>query len=349
MSKPRVFVSSTYFDLKHVRSSLEAFISNLGFDVTLSEKGKIAYSPDLPLDESCYKEAQASDVFVLLIGGRYGSEASPRTSKTPKDFFERYNSITKKEYVAARDKGVPIYILIEKTVYSEYETYLRNKENKGVIYAHVDSVNVFELVEDIVSQPKNNPIHQFEKHSDIENWLREQWAGLFKDLLQRMQGQEQMSSLQAQVAQLSEINTTLKRYLEAIVETIAPTQSKALIDKEEKRLDEARAERDLLANPLGRFILKSERNISLPDLKEALIKAKSVRNFFEILANTPGTSSGLRNFGSFGDDERASGPLMDDINDMRRSLELPEFGREILGKRTSKKVRNISLENKPNK
>jgi Domain of unknown function (DUF4062) len=78
MSKPRVFVSSTYFDLKHVRSSLETFITTLGFDVVLSEKGRIAYSPDMPLDESCYREAQAADILVLIIGGRYGSEASPR-------------------------------------------------------------------------------------------------------------------------------------------------------------------------------------------------------------------------------------------------------------------------------
>jgi len=39
MSKPRIFVSSTYYDLKHVRSSLEAFIERLGYEPILSEKG----------------------------------------------------------------------------------------------------------------------------------------------------------------------------------------------------------------------------------------------------------------------------------------------------------------------
>jgi hypothetical protein len=48
MAKPRVFVSSTYYDLKHVRSSLDLFVESLGFEPVLSEKGNIAYSPDSP-------------------------------------------------------------------------------------------------------------------------------------------------------------------------------------------------------------------------------------------------------------------------------------------------------------
>ena len=52
MAKPRVFISSTYYDLKHVRSSLENFVESLGFEAILSEKGSITYSHDIPLDES---------------------------------------------------------------------------------------------------------------------------------------------------------------------------------------------------------------------------------------------------------------------------------------------------------
>jgi hypothetical protein len=76
MAKPRIFVSSTYYDLRHLRSSLENFIESFGFEAILSEKGDIAYLPDTPLDESCYREARSADTFVLIIGGRYGSEAS---------------------------------------------------------------------------------------------------------------------------------------------------------------------------------------------------------------------------------------------------------------------------------
>jgi hypothetical protein len=35
MAKPRIFVSSTYYDLKYIRASLELFIESLGFDAII--------------------------------------------------------------------------------------------------------------------------------------------------------------------------------------------------------------------------------------------------------------------------------------------------------------------------
>lgn len=112
MAKPRVFVSSTYYDLKHVHSSLDTFIESLGFESILSEMGNIAYIPDTPLDESCYREAASADIFVLLVGGRYGSEASSEEKKPTREFFDQYDSITKKEYESALNRGIPGDIII---------------------------------------------------------------------------------------------------------------------------------------------------------------------------------------------------------------------------------------------
>src|SRR6266498_660756 len=239
MAKPRVFISSTYYDLKHLRSSLDIFVESLGFEPILSEKGDIAYSPDVPLDESCYREVETADIFVLLIGGRYGSEASGAQKKLSRQFFERYESITKKEYESALRKDLPTYILVESNVYSEYQTFLKNKDNKAIAYAHVDSANVFHLIEEILAKPRNNPTHTFERFSDIEGWLREQWAGLFRELLDRRSQQQQLAALSLQVAELKEINNTLKRYLEAVMSGITPAASTELIESEKKRLEEA--------------------------------------------------------------------------------------------------------------
>ncbi len=283
MARPRIFVSSSYYDLKHLRSSLENFVDSLGFDAILSEKGKIAYTPDVPLDESCYREVASVDIFVLIVGGRYGSEMSSGKSPIPKTFYDRYNSITRGEYRSALEREVPIYVLIERSVYAEYETYLRNKSNKAISYAHVDSVNIFELIEDIVSQPRNNPIQQFDKYSDIETWLREQWSGLFRELLQRIQQQAQLSSLQAQVAQMSELNTTFKRYLEEIVSRIAPKQSEKLIKTETKRLEKARVLRQAMKNPLFRYLTTSY-SLTPSEVQTALLEAKSFDDFVAKLA-----------------------------------------------------------------
>jgi len=119
MAKPRVFVSSTYYDLKHIRASLDLFVDSLGFEPVLSEKGDIAYTPDRALDESCFREAESADIFVIIVGGRYGSEAGGTNRKLPPTFFDRYESITKKEYESAASRDIPIYVLIETVTRSE--------------------------------------------------------------------------------------------------------------------------------------------------------------------------------------------------------------------------------------
>jgi len=153
MASPRVFVSSTYYDLKHLRSSLETFIDRLGYEPILSEKDVIAYASDIPLDESCYREASTADIFVLIIGGRYGSEVSAGKAKRVErpEFYERYDSITKQEYLNAVQRGIPTYICIEAVVDAEFQTFLKNRDNKDVFYAHVDPINIFHLIEFIVS------------------------------------------------------------------------------------------------------------------------------------------------------------------------------------------------------
>jgi hypothetical protein len=47
--------------------------------------------------------------------------------KSDKAFFDRYDSITKQEYKNAIENDIPTFILIESAVYSEYFTYLKNK------------------------------------------------------------------------------------------------------------------------------------------------------------------------------------------------------------------------------
>ncbi len=47
MAVPKVFVSSTCFDLSEIREQLSRFISNYGFESVLSEHGDVFYHPDL--------------------------------------------------------------------------------------------------------------------------------------------------------------------------------------------------------------------------------------------------------------------------------------------------------------
>lgn len=327
MAKPRVFISSTYYDLKHIRASLDIFVDSFGYEPVLSEKGNIAYTHESALDESCYREAENSDIFVLIVGGRYGSEVSGGDKIPKPTFFERYESITKKEYESATSRDIPVYILIEKGVHSEYQTFLRNKDKKDIDYAHVESVNVFHLIEDILSKPRNNPIQTFEKFEDIETWLREQWAGLFRELLRRQSQQQQLSGLTTQVSDLKETNETLKKYLEAVMTGSGKQQNSKLIESEEKRLEEVRRTDKLRSNRWIKHIVERY-NLEFENVVKAIEKCKDVANFTYLISNddvhgqiAPGINRMLS----------VSGAARRDFNEVREILDLPpiEF-KEIL-------------------
>lgn len=194
MARTRVFVSSTFYDLKHIRASLENFIESFGFDAILFERGDIPFHPDRPLDQSCYQEAEGADIFVLIIGGRYGSKANNQSQDTS-DNPETYQSITRKEFETAQNRNIPTFILVENAVMTEYRTFLRNRSHKDITYAHVDNTAIFHFIDSILEKPRNNPVFGFEKSTQIENWLREQWSGLFRDLLQSRSQTQQFLTL----------------------------------------------------------------------------------------------------------------------------------------------------------
>jgi hypothetical protein len=239
MSMPTVFISSTFYDLRYIRNSLEYFIRNIGYDAILSEKGRIAYDPDMPLDESCYREAASADIFVLIIGGRYGSASSDQMGGVDRAFYERYESITKKEYAAAAAEDLPIYIVIENSVYHEYETYRLNKGNSSIEYAHVDSENIFIFIDEIISRSRNNPIFKFNDYQEIEGWLKGQWAGLFKEYINKRSSQKQMLKLSEKVAELSSLHSSIQRYMEELVSRVSesPEEAKNFINVEKERLE----------------------------------------------------------------------------------------------------------------
>lgn len=284
MAKPNVFISSTYYDLKHIRSSLEQFVMSLGYDPILSEKGDIPYSSSIPLDESCYKQVQKCDIFVVIIGGRYGSEVSKtRGSSNQKEFFDAYDSVTKKEFDSAYNSDTPVYILVEKAVFSEYETFKRNSENETISYAHVDSVNIFRFIELVLSKPRNNPVFQFERESEIESWLKEQWAGLFKDMLTERGESKKLVSLSDKVTELGNINTTLKNYMESIITKLSvdDISVKNVIDEETKRLETQRVNDKLLGNLMFKGLL--DYDLEIEKVKKIFIEAKSMNDLANAL------------------------------------------------------------------
>lgn len=181
MAKPRIFLSSTFYDLKYIRTELDQFIENLGYEPVRNEEGDIPYGKEEALEEYCYKEIQNIDVLVSIIGGRFGSE-SKRGDK----------SISNLELKIALEESKQVYIFIEKNVLAEYETYLLNKE-KDISFKHVDDIRIYKFIEEIKSLPANNNIKGFETSADIIHYLQDQFAGLFQRFLQNQSRLKEVS------------------------------------------------------------------------------------------------------------------------------------------------------------
>lgn len=177
MARPRIFISSTYYDLRQVREDLDRFVRSLGYESVRHETGRIPYTKDEKLEVSAYRELEFCDILVCIIGGRFGTESQENTGF----------SITQTELKKAVEKNIPVYVFVERSVLSEYSTYLLNKENQEIKYRHADDIRVYQYLESIHALPKNNPISGFGTSSDITSFLSEQWAGLFQRFLQQQQ------------------------------------------------------------------------------------------------------------------------------------------------------------------
>lgn len=173
MAAPRVFVSSTYYDLKHVRDDIELFLKGLGYIPVMHDKGNVTYPQgDISLEQACYDELSTCDIVICIIGGKYGTRSSGS------DY-----SITMEELQEAIRKRKKIFVFILNDVFTENFTYYKNMDSGNFQPYHVDDIKVHEFIYLIKSTLTNSPILPFSSVSDITTHLRLQFAGMFQHLL----------------------------------------------------------------------------------------------------------------------------------------------------------------------
>lgn len=165
---PSVFVSSTCYDLKQVREDLKDFFEdNYGFQTILSEFDSFPVDPCKGTFENCIENVdKAADIFVLIIGNRYGY------------VMENGKSITNLEYLHAKAKGIPIYVFVNKQLYDNMKIWRsnRNADFSGL----VDNAQLFEFVSGIYDESKQW-IYTFDSVREIKMALKHQLRLIFCD------------------------------------------------------------------------------------------------------------------------------------------------------------------------
>ncbi|MEH1058344.1 DUF4062 domain-containing protein [Micromonospora sp. CPCC 206171] len=234
MASPTVFVSSTFYDLRYIRESLKRMIETLGYNAVLSEDGAVFYDPATSASESCFKEVPSVDLFVLIIGGRYGSLA--RNSD---------KSVTNGEYQTAIRQHIPVFALVEQGTANDFELYRANASRPDVLasisFPHADSPKIFEFIEEVQTRAQNNAIAPFRNFSDIESYLRQQWAGMMYAFLRRGTEERQMAD---SLTMLTQVNSRIELLAEQILKNVGSPLDRIVV-KTLQRMLTSRAIADL--------------------------------------------------------------------------------------------------------
>lgn len=168
---------------------------DLGFDPILSETPSFPVSPQISPVQNCLQAVKdRADIFVLIVGGRYGSQN------------ESGKSITNLEYLEAKAKGLPVYVFVAKQILNILPVWKKNQT--GNYEGVVDTPKLFDFAEQLRSS-QDHWVFEFEEVQHIIDTLRSQLAYL---LMEGLVLREKVKSLKLP-AVLSELSGKSLRFL----------------------------------------------------------------------------------------------------------------------------------------
>jgi len=235
---PKVFLSSTCYDLGMAREQLRAFFLRLGYDPILSEYSDILYDPRTHTHTSCIQEVPNADLVVVLIGSRFGGKVVPEALSNV-DLENLINSsfdvtvlkepeklsITQFEVLKAIDASVPVFAFVDDKVMHDHLVYQKNKDLVDKIkFPSIEKPEsakyIFEFINFLQNRNKGNGVISFSKIEDIETHLKKQWGALFQRLLRELREQAH------EARKMFTISEQIEDLKTAVISTIGNTQSR---------------------------------------------------------------------------------------------------------------------------
>lgn len=192
MNKPKIFISSTVYDFKDLRSALKYWLEEAGYNVQMSEYCDFEKDSSQNSYEACLDVIEQCDYFILLVGSRIGGMYDGTISITRKEYQKAYE-------LAQRGKIKKIITFIRQNVWEVLEDresleahirkYLITENGNPVstdsikyFYSKIikDAKHIKEFVDEIArkkdfkdkKQPTYNWINIFNSFSDIIDVLK---------------------------------------------------------------------------------------------------------------------------------------------------------------------------------
>jgi len=168
---PNIFISSTISDLHHLRDAVRDTVLELHYLPRMSEYGDLGYLPTMSAIQSCYQSIRECQLFVLIIGKKYGY------------LDTNGHSVTHNEFRTAKDLNIPIICLVDQEVNTFKQVFEANPKKKTK-YPGMDQPEMtFKLIQEFSSYPENNGYLIYKTISDARDNLKNQLAHIFCDLL----------------------------------------------------------------------------------------------------------------------------------------------------------------------
>ncbi|WP_435018587.1 DUF4062 domain-containing protein [Tundrisphaera sp. TA3] len=160
--KPKIFISSTIYDFRDLRSAIKYWLEELDYEVFLSEFNDFPKLPDQNSYDACIQAIEMADYFILLVGGRVGGwfDQKQRISITRLEYRTAYRKLT--------EGRLKILTFVRQEIWDI-------KEDRKALsdFLQRESSQNLELDNPIIAELPNHPSKAINDPKDLFDFLRE--------------------------------------------------------------------------------------------------------------------------------------------------------------------------------
>lgn len=156
----KVFISSTIRDLHYVRENIGNLLREIGHEAVLSEELNFNYSHGNSF-QSCLDAIESSQIYILIIGDKYGT------------MTHTGRSITHEEFIHACNLNKQMYIFIEGNTWSSANN---KRARKGL------DKGLAEFVDEVKGDWRF--VRDFHKIEEVKHFIKGQLSHLLNDYIQ---------------------------------------------------------------------------------------------------------------------------------------------------------------------
>jgi len=202
--RPSVFLSSTIYDLKDLRNSVQTALGEKGYEVLASEAGSIPIDSTKHSYEICLEAARKCDCLIAIIDRRFGGLMP-----------DKKTSITLAEIEAASGNRRHVLAFVRQGVWDAMEVCKTYKKAGYPFVASkvVEDERVFDVIDAIRKRATGNWLLQFNLPADLIRTVLFQLESLEATKDEELVGWSANGKTKVETVRLKDMsNPTAKRY-----------------------------------------------------------------------------------------------------------------------------------------